>query len=267
VVSRRNQLDITSTAPSARRAFTMVDLLVSIAVIAILIGLITPTLAHVKGAADKVVCASNLRQVGLLLTMYADDHEGLLPEEFQSQSRAVEDLNDPQIAHTGEHPQAWSGLGWLVADGYLTTPEVFYCPAHEGFHSHEDYSSAWVMLDSQIRTNYAYRDELANAGPVLPVPGETLAGDRVDGPPPHSVLISDGFASAGDVNHRTGFNTLSLGLSIAWISDEAGQVRAELIQGIENDESWTVLDRVATPDFEDDDQPDSPTQLLLGALR
>lgn len=263
MLTRRNQLDISNLVQApARRAFTMVDLLVSIAVIALLIGLITPTLAHVKGAADKVVCASNLRQVGLLLTMYADDHDGMLPEEFQSLRGASTASDDPQIAHTGEHPQAWSGLGWLVADGYLNTPEVFYCPAHEGVHTADEYAREWVMLNSLIRTNYAYRDELARAAtPHI----ESVSTDHwaTSGASPHAVLVSDGFASADDLNHDSGFNTLTLSLAVSWVADEAGALSAAITDGRETTESWSILDQELQPDSVEQTGP-AMQNLLLG---
>src|ERR1041384_2854087 len=66
-------------ARALRRAFTLVDVLVSVAVIGILIGLLMPGLARVNSQSRRVVCSSNLRQIGLGLAMYASDYRGLLP--------------------------------------------------------------------------------------------------------------------------------------------------------------------------------------------
>src|SRR6266540_5783314 len=54
--------------------FTLVELLVVIAVIAILAALLLPTLARGKASAKSAVCKSNLRQQGLALIMYVDDY-------------------------------------------------------------------------------------------------------------------------------------------------------------------------------------------------
>lgn len=61
--------------PSARQGFSIIELLVSIAVIAVLLSLLLPMLVHARRVSSTAQCSSNLRQVGVAMLSYLHDNE------------------------------------------------------------------------------------------------------------------------------------------------------------------------------------------------
>lgn len=60
-----------------RRGLSLIELLVVIAILAILVSILLPSLSAARAQTRQVVCASNLRQLGLAFHMYANEHQGM----------------------------------------------------------------------------------------------------------------------------------------------------------------------------------------------
>lgn len=63
----------------SRRGFTLLELLAAVAVFAVLVALLVPTVGSARDKANTAGCASNLRSIGGLMTTYAAEHDGYLP--------------------------------------------------------------------------------------------------------------------------------------------------------------------------------------------
>lgn len=195
-----------------RSGFTLLDLLVSVSVIGLLLSLVLPVMSRVSEATKRVMCRSNIRQVGITLSLYAENNSGRLPQSVFAEEFEL-GLYQPQemlLVRTPESPTGWDGLGHLYDKDYVSTPPLFYCPSHRGGHRFDDYEDRWYGVeDVDINTNYHYRAITHDQNYL----------HEID---PSTALVADGMRTVSDFNHRIGTNVLRADLSVHWFDDTEG---------------------------------------------
>jgi prepilin-type N-terminal cleavage/methylation domain-containing protein/prepilin-type processing-associated H-X9-DG protein len=72
-----------------RTGFTLIELLVVIAIIAILAAILFPVFAQAREQARKAACLSNLKQMGLALTLYVQDYDETFPSDYEINGSAI----------------------------------------------------------------------------------------------------------------------------------------------------------------------------------
>ncbi len=114
-------------ARPAARAFTLIELLVVIAIIAVLASMLLPALSMAKEKARTVFCLSNMTQMGVAITVYADDHGGsLVPAEYDVRNGANVQDGWPTILCNAKYLSApRSPTFYTLAPGN----SVFRCPS------------------------------------------------------------------------------------------------------------------------------------------
>lgn len=231
------------------------------AVMVVLVSILMPAWQMSIETVRRTKCSVHLRQIGLAVQMYADDHRGRLPNALYGRdkrprsqaSNTPEWFGDTMHARlaaeeaprvsgdrrpTSSSSDLWDGLGILFQEKYLSSPQAFYCPSHHGFHPESEYSSEWVNVPGRITTNYQYR-----------VPAESGYLHELD---PAVITMADGMATRLDYNHTVGNNYIKADLSADWYHDVNGRLLRSLpdptgsvpVSGPPDSKGWEHLDKI-----------------------
>ena len=138
--------------------FTLVELLVVIAVLSLLIAILLPALSQAKHHARRMACAGHLRQVGVAIHLYAHDFGDTIP--FGPAGRPVTGSNFYTV--TGDVTSLLSledgapvGLGLLLEDYLAHQPTVLFCPGAD--QPSEAKEQLTKVGQAQAQSDYYYR--------------------------------------------------------------------------------------------------------------
>jgi prepilin-type N-terminal cleavage/methylation domain-containing protein/prepilin-type processing-associated H-X9-DG protein len=134
-----------------RAGFTLIEMLVVIAIIAVLAAILFPVFARARAKARSTRCIANLKQIGNAYMMYSDDYDERSPWAID-----CADQNAPEIWAAFPEYQAW--IPYMprlkdVLNPYIKNPEIWHCPADTGYDTLED---SGVLLNGRPTAFHAF---------------------------------------------------------------------------------------------------------------
>lgn len=123
----RGRTGVCSRCVRPRAAFTLIELLVVVAIIALLVGLLAPSLSAARRQAQAVQCLGNARQIGLAMQAYTVDSVGVFPIARYFDEARLATVCWDTTTYAGGKP-ASPGLIWQHAPG----GKVQQCPSFRG---------------------------------------------------------------------------------------------------------------------------------------
>lgn len=153
---------VAMTRAHRHAGFSLIELLVVVAIIAAIAGLLLPAVKLARTASVRMVCASNLRQLGMGFSAYGDDNEGAIPNIYNLTASPRLTWQDHLIPYLELASTATD-----IVDAPKAGNTVVVCPAYR----------STTPLVSYARLGYAMNKYLASG-----VPGHTYDNNRIDPP-------------------------------------------------------------------------------------
>lgn len=208
------------------RGFTLIELLVVVSIIALLVSILLPSLNKAREMAKRTVCLSSLKSIGLVMHMYADDHEGVfvtckwqIPYIFSVATggsfgaaaywKAGYLEQGGSTLYCVKDKQRENAVGWM--GGYTARPFPYYA----------GYNGNW-----EAPTQFVKKVRIDN----VPNPYYTIA-------------YSDKMYTIETIYHKEGWNAVFIDGHAEWVMDSGSYMRNGLFITLE-----PILGGMATVD-------------------
>lgn len=182
------------------RAFTLIEVLVVVSIIAVLISILLPSLKKAKDVSKQTVCNSNLAQIMKALHTYTMDWKGHLPNSAKGENAS---LTWTVYRDIPRHYLGYLHLGLLFKCRQIPEPRVLFCPSNVEFP--HTYPEGWLKYVSpngseHMAIGYMY----AVAGQIDMYPKGARISPRMEDLPRREALSSCMFLANVDKLQRRG---------------------------------------------------------------
>jgi len=217
--------------------FTLPELLAVVAIIAILISLLLPSMQQAKENGRRAVCKSNLHQLVVAQLNVAAERKGLIARHAEWDSQTIFTTSFGGVggfwATNFQTEDRWTSLGILWYRKYLGDAKTIWCPSSSS-------PSLDIKGPSGFRTNPPGTGNRWMAQPMIQ--RSKIVKRYSPEYPPNSTFIADGidysgyFATPGNANgnavdfsHKNGYNFVRLDGSASWLEDSKRTIAGLLV--------------------------------------
>jgi prepilin-type N-terminal cleavage/methylation domain-containing protein len=139
-----------------RRAFTLIEILVVVSIIALLIGILVPVLSKAKNQARRVTCATQLHHVGVAMVAYMQDSRDRMPEVSFMPSLGPAPLTTDKPIYFAD----------VLARHLKGQKDVLHCPNDQPSLTDRPAPNTGLSFFQSERSSYEYRISLAGLTPM-----------------------------------------------------------------------------------------------------
>lgn len=236
--------------------FTLIELLIVIAIIAILASMLLPALNNAKQSAKELVCKNNCKQIGIGVTYYATDYNGILPPDgcYNKNGSSNRGRHSwwPSLVYdyvTGKkEPDSggWSSIWWYFPQQFSSS--IFCCPLSKQSVQDRNY----IYIEGQV--SYGMNFQQFSGDPwttkqwftrisKVPQPSSTVwLSDSSTAGGSFSIVVSPGWMGTGyapALRHRGWSDGSNPG--VEWSSSNPGRANSWFLDGHVQDLNYSKI--------------------------